>query len=96
MSRLSILILAGLWWSASSLADESSQPIAPVEFMSAYRPALKVLEDRFSNFTCRAAHKRPTYDAIVEYAVDGAHFLSAQQYSTDSNARAQQGIRRST
>ncbi|MFN5050094.1 MAG: hypothetical protein ACK5A1_08860 [Planctomyces sp.] len=87
MSRLPVLLLAALLWSGSSSADEPSRPIDPLEFITAYRPALKTLEERFANFTCRAAHKRPTYDAIVEYAVDGAHFLSAQHYSTDVKAR---------
>ncbi|MEP3479102.1 MAG: hypothetical protein ABJZ55_07645 [Fuerstiella sp.] len=84
---LPLLILVPLLWLHSSLADEPSRLIDPLEFITAYRPALKTLEARFGNFTCRAAHKRSTYDAIVDYAVDGAHFLSAQHYSTDVKAR---------
>lgn len=87
MARMPLLMLVPLLWSHSSLADEPAQPIDPAVFLTAYRPALKTLEERYANFTCRAVHKRPSYDAMVEYAADGLSFLSVQNYGTDPNTR---------
>lgn len=85
--RIPLLLTTAVLFSNSSIADDDVVALDADAFLAAYRPALRKLEHRYQQFTCRAFHRRPTYDAVVEYAVNGSSFRTVQRYAEDASER---------